>query len=150
MKPTLSLLWWTVAHVAIALALVFLLCTVAFADAGPEDVVRERVDLIEVNVMYDGEGRYNMAQQIFWEWIGERYRVIDWRTMKVGDQWPQRQWSSVGGIGGYKAVWRDGDVLREVYAPAFRYTETQQGVEGDPEVNDREEGVTRRQLRKPE
>lgn len=135
----------------ISLALLIVGLRVTKADNGPEDVLRERVDLLEVNVLYTDDGQYSMSQLIAWEWKGERYRVIDWRAMKSGDQWPQRQWSSVKG-GGYKVLWKDGEVLREIYAPAFRYTESQHGVGGDPELLDREftPKEERRGLRTPQ
>lgn len=48
--------------------LLTLACRWALADAGPEDVVRERVDLIELNHYYDDLGRHQGDQVLFLDW----------------------------------------------------------------------------------
>lgn len=120
---------------ALAYILTFLLvlaCRWACADNGPNvEPIREVVDLVEVNHFHDSEhGARVFAQQIFYEWVNDHYEVRAWRLIKSGDQWPQRDWER----GGYRALWKDGDVWREVRAKAFRETWTQY----DPELIERE------------
>ena len=70
----------------------------------PHDtVMREEVDLIEVNHFYDENGRLVFDQIIFYEWSGHacRYQVVAWRLLKKPSQIPVRDWRR----GGYKAIW---------------------------------------------
>jgi hypothetical protein len=98
----------------------------------PEDVVEDRVDLIEVNHFFDERGRLVFDQVIFYEWTPAhgRYQVRTWRLLKSPAQLPQRDWSR----GDYVTVWHDGDLLRKVRTAAVRETWTQH----DPELIDRE------------
>ncbi|MDX1948798.1 MAG: hypothetical protein SFU86_25645 [Pirellulaceae bacterium] len=97
-----------------------------------EDVAREQVDLMEVNHFYDEQGRLVFDQVIFYDWSAEhsRYMVRAWRLVKNPAQLPQRDWK----IGGYMAVWHDGEVLRQVHGQSMRETWTQY----DPELVERE------------
>lgn len=105
---------------------------VALGVSPQEDVVRERVDLVEVNHFYDEQGRLVFDQTIFYDWSAahSRYMVRAWRLVKNPAQLPQRDWQD----GGYVAVWHDGEVLRHVGAESMRETWTQY----DPELVERE------------
>ncbi len=94
-------------------------------------VVRDQVDLIEVNHFFDEHGNLILDQVIFYDWSGPdgRFHVRDWRLLKKAGQWPVRCWRS----GRYRSVWRDGNILREIQAPDIRETWTQH----DPEVTNR-------------
>ena len=54
--------------------------------------------------------------------------------MKNPNQRPRRDWDN----GGYVCLWHDGEILRRVRSAAFRETWTQNGLDGDPEVLERE------------
>jgi hypothetical protein len=95
-----------------------------------ECVVRESVDLIEVNHFYDEQARLVFDQAVFYTWNRGRYDVVSWRLIKSPDQVPIRDWSG----GGYTALWQDGEVLRKVYSPAIRET----WLQHDPELVERE------------
>ncbi len=97
-----------------------------------EDFPRERVDLIEVNHFHDDQGRLVFEQVIFYEWSAEksRHQVQAWRLLKNPSQRPKRDFAT----GEYVATWFDGDIFREVRAPAARESWTQY----DPELIERE------------
>jgi hypothetical protein len=97
-----------------------------------EDVNRDRVDLIEVNHLYDDKGGLVFDQVIFYNWCGKkcRYEVCDYRLLKKSAQLPKRNWR----LKKYEAVWHDGDLLRRVTAPSFRETWTRY----DPELAERD------------
>ncbi len=94
-------------------------------------LAQEQVDLIEINHYYDQRGKLVLDQIIFYEWctVEGRFQVRDWRLLKSANQLPRRNWNS----GDFVSIWRDGDVLRKVQAPAVRETWTLY----DPEVADR-------------
>lgn len=99
----------------------------------PRDgVARETVCLIEVNHFYDEQARLVFDQAIFYDWShgDARYMVRAWRLVKNPNQLPQRDWEN----GGYVALWQDGEVLRQVRAPAIRESWTMH----DPELAERE------------
>ena len=105
----------------------------ATVGAGPLDPTAvERVDLVEVNHLYDDRGNRILDQVIFYEWCAHegRFLVRDWRLMKFPAQWPVRVWPQ----GIFRAVWYDGGLLRQVHADDFRETWTQH----DPEVKNRQ------------
>jgi hypothetical protein len=110
------------------MSLVLLLLSVLPRDS----VVRESVDLIEVNHFYDEQARLVFDQVIFMDWShgDARYMVRAWRLIKSPDQVPIRDWSG----GGYTALWQDGEVLRKVHSPAIRET----WLQHDPELVERE------------
>lgn len=94
-------------------------------------VAKQRIDLIELNHFLDDTGRHVFDQLVFYEWNAEQaaYRVIAWRMVKRNSQLPQRTWRPHG----YKCVWQDEGVMREIWAPAFRETWSQ----SDPERENR-------------
>lgn len=57
-------------------------------------VVRETVDCLEYNRVYNGDGELYMEQFIAWDWEGERHVVAGWRMM-AGKVWrpPLVAWS---------------------------------------------------------
>ena len=90
-------------------------------------VARQSVDLIELHHSYDDVGRHVFDQIVFYEWSDERqnYRVIAWRMVKRDEQLPVRTWNPRG----YRCIWQDEGILREVWSPLFRETWSQH----DPE-----------------
>lgn len=132
-----------------------------------DGVLRDHVDVIEINHHYDTNGRHLHDQLIFWEWYwdtvipyrpaeydacdnllneareewrGARYHVVDWRLMKGGrkDMLPWRDWPR----GGYTCLWDEKGDVREVRAGSIRETWSQIQFEGqkfaDPEQYERE------------
>jgi len=93
----------------------------------PDGVARDVVDVIEVNHVYDDDGRPVFTQQIFWVWSEResRYHVRAWRMVKEAAQLPRRDHVH----GGYVAQWLDGQTLRAVHALSIRETWTQYDVE---------------------
>jgi hypothetical protein len=144
MKHALTILAWL-----ILLALLVVGLRVARADAGPEDVVRETVDMVEVNHYYDEAGNPVFTQLMFLDWEPKfnAYAIVAWRLVKDSSQWPQRNYPSSG----YRIVWNDNGVLRNVTAKAMSQTWSQSGVDGDPELNQRDwlPKEHRRELRAP-
>lgn len=100
------------------------------ANPAPQ-VVRDEVDLIEVNHYFDEHGKLVFDQLIFYDWSNEhcRYQVRAWRLLKQSSQFPLRDWET----GEYSTIWYDGNVLRGVRSPALRETWTQH----DPELAER-------------
>lgn len=96
------------------------------------DVLRERVDVAEVNHYYDGCGKLIFDQIIYYDWSDPdaRYNVRAWRLIKHPSQVPCRDWQN----GGYSSLWQDGDVYRQVQSESFRETWGQY----DPEVAERD------------
>ncbi len=91
-------------------------------------VLRDRVDLAELNHFYDDNGKLVFDQVIWYEWAGrpKTFVVYDWRLAKENvTVQPQRDWER----GGYVSLFVDGAQLREVRAGAYRETWTQYDVE---------------------
>lgn len=93
------------------------------------NMASQRVDLIELNHSYDDSGRHVFDQLVFYRWSAQRsmYRVIAWRMIKRDEQLPVKVAS------GYRCLWHDDGILREVWAPAYRETWSQR----DPERENR-------------
>lgn len=108
--------------------LIFCLCIVPQSPA----VLRDSVDLIELNHFYDEHGRLVFDQVIFYDWSHDesRYNVRAWRLVKSESQLPRRDWE----CGGYVVTWQDGEELRHIRSKATRETFTQY----DPELLERE------------
>lgn len=110
-------------------------CLSAVSLTPVEDLVLDRVDLVEINHYYDDKGRHVLDQIIFYDWSQRhgRYQVRDWRMLKHETQIPRRDWEGQG----FVAIWHDpidGDVLRKVQAKSLRETWTQY----DPEIVQRD------------
>jgi hypothetical protein len=102
-----------------------------------DEALRDHVDLIEINHVYNDLGQPVFDQLIFWEWCqrSARWQVRAWRMAKGAGidravPLPERDWQR----GGYVLLWRDWDRLRIVRAAAVRETWTQY----DPEMVERE------------
>lgn len=109
----------------------FLLAVGTGPGISADGVANQRVDLIELNHFIDPEGREVFRQVLFYDWSDthRRYIVRAWRLVKAESQLPRRRWSPPS----YHCLWHDDGLLREVSAPAFRETWTQQ----DPERENR-------------
>lgn len=83
-----------------------------------EDVARDRADVLFVEHFYDDQGRLVFDQLVPLEWSRERerYDVICWRLIKCSSMMPERDWRA----GGYLVRFVDGEILREIRAPAMR------------------------------
>jgi hypothetical protein len=94
-------------------------------------LVCDQVDVLELNCVYDGEGRLLLRQMIFWDWRHDqsRYEVVAWRLWQDDFPLPVRDWHS----GAFVLLWSDAETLRSVRARAFWQTWTQH----DPEMEDR-------------
>lgn len=101
-------------------------------EQGSGAVLRQRVDLIELNHFVDDEGREVFRQVIFYDWSHEhrRFHVRAWRLVKRDSQLPLRRWSPRR----YQCTWHDDGLLRQVWAPKMRETWSQR----DPERVNRE------------
>jgi hypothetical protein len=112
---------------------VYALLAVAVIGALPLDLVTtDAADVIELNHLYDGDGRPVFDQVIFWQWHADEgaYHVLAWRLWKSPAQTPWREWLA----GGFVTTWFDGDRLRLVRSRSYRETWTQH----DPELEDRQ------------
>ena len=95
-------------------------------------VVRDRVDVIELNHFYDDCGRHVFDQVIFWDfnWRQSRLEVRSWRMVKKESQLPRIDHGREDAF----TLWNDGSVPREVRAPVLRESWEQY----DPELVSRE------------
>ena len=94
-------------------------------------IVRDHVDTIELNHVYDLQGNHTLSQLIFWKQYGSSTRtyVVAWRLWKPGYPTPVQDIQQ----GGVALLFYDGETLRLVRAQSFRETWTQH----DPEIADR-------------
>lgn len=95
----------------------FLILTGFFISNPPEDIVSQRVDLIEINHFFDEEGLPKSDQIIFYEWSEERARfdVVDYRRKTSAKQNP----CFIDSQKGYLVIWHDTGkpkVLRQIHA----------------------------------
>jgi hypothetical protein len=120
------------ANVSSVIILLHYALTVATLGAVPHaPLVCDRVDVVELNRVYDDQGRPLLTQMIFWDWYEHdaRLHVVAWRLWPEDGARPTRDWSQ----GEYRLLWHDGELLREVWAGSWRESWTQ----FDPEMNDR-------------
>lgn len=92
--------------------------------------IEDAVDVLEVNHLYDGDGRHIFDQLIGWNWHGNELHVVFWRLLKGREAFPQRRFAS----GVYEALWIDDGQARRVRGRSFRQTWTQH----DPELANRQ------------
>ena len=105
-------------------------------------VLRESVDAIERNYLYNEHGQLVFEQCIFCDVIDGEEQVVAWRLIKDPAIVPKRDWQ-----GGYVATWMDADTVRQVRTGSVRETFTQY----DPELlareklpNEKRRGLTNR------
>lgn len=85
-------------------------------------IAQDRVAVIELNHVYDFEGKYVLGQFVFYGWRGEELHVRAWRLLKDHEQTrPRRDFVR----GDWVLLWTDGNVLREVRAASYRESWTQ-------------------------
>lgn len=85
-------------------------------------VLRDSVEVLELNSFYDCEGKLVFVQLIGWEANGT---VCFWRMVKGDQHRPTRDWKN----GSYRVTFMDGDQTRTIAAPSFRESWTQVDVE---------------------
>lgn len=90
-------------------------------------VARDRVDVVEVNHVFDAQGKPVLTQAIFYDWrpMQGEYDVRAWRLLKTFDHRPERDYQR----GEWVMIFQDGGLLREVRSTAFRESWTQYDVE---------------------
>ncbi len=93
------------------------------ASVRPSIVVVDKVDVVEVNTVYDGEGKETFTQLIFWEWdhLRQDHEVVAWRI--------QRDFDASRG----RVMFHDHGALRRVDYQLRKRTHTKY----DPEMNER-------------
>jgi hypothetical protein len=98
-----------------------------FAVLPSEQIACDRVDLVEVNHVYDAQGKPVLVQAVFYDFRPQQgdYQVRSWRLLKTDDQRPHRDFRR----GDWVMMFHDGGLMREVRAGAFRETWTQYDVE---------------------
>ncbi len=103
-----------------------------YLSAPDRSVLRDSVDLIEINHYHDARGEHVFDQLIFYDWSSQkrRFQVRAWRLIKSESQLPRRDYLQ----GTWIVRWHDDGVLREVTASSRRETWTQY----DPELAERE------------
>lgn len=109
-----------------------ILLALALSSASPANLITtDQVDMVEVNHLYDEQGRLLFDQVIYYDWSPEqrRYNVRAWRLVKTPSQLPTRHVS-----GGYISLWHDDRTLRRVIATSRRESWTQY----DPELVERQ------------
>jgi hypothetical protein len=100
----------------------------------PQDIVRDRVDIIEVNYFYDDQAELALTQLVFWEWKPVsanrgQLQVVDWRKVRRC----QAPIVAPTDDGGRRLLWHDQGALRDIRADEFRISHTQ----WDPELVNR-------------
>lgn len=118
----------------------------------PQDdgVLRDAVDLVELNHFFNENAELVFDQLIWYDWSEEegRFQVRAWRLVKDHAAMPIRQWfdkfdsqpaNLLSGLpsrssGFWVCLWSDGEVFREVTARSFKESFTQH----DPELAERE------------
>jgi len=113
------------------MALWFAVMLSTHVPASGEVVLRDAVDLVEVNHYHDAKGQHVFDQLIFYDWSSQkrRFQVRAWRLIKSESQFPRRDHRS----GTWLVRWHDDGVMREVTASSQRETWTQY----DPELAER-------------
>ena len=105
----------------VVLIIAALLPAIASAREPRVPTVEDRVDEIELNHLFDDNGRHVFTQTVFWS-QGE---IVAWRLWKPDKPHPVRLWES----GEWSLCWHDGETLREVRAKRFKETHRQWDVE---------------------
>jgi len=116
----------------IAIVSVAILFLTSFVSASNDSVVKDVVDLVEINHYHDARGEHVFDQLIFYDWSSQKHRfqVRAWRLIKTESQLPRRAHRQ----GNWLVRWHDDGILREVTAASQRETWTQY----DPELIERD------------
>lgn len=85
-------------------------------------IVRDGVDLLEINTLHDGDGKEYFQQLIGYDWHCDHHRIAGWRSMS-GKVWRPPN-----------VVWMDGQRLHVLRGKYWREFHSQY----DPELIDRE------------
>ncbi len=103
----------------------------AYVSSPHEVVLKDSVDLVEVNHYHDARGQHVFDQLIFYDWSSQkrRFQVRAWRLIKAENQMPRRDHRN----GTWLVRWHDDGAMREVTATSRRETWTQY----DPELVER-------------
>ena len=91
--------------------------------------IRDDVDRVEVNHVYNGDGEKILTQAIFWEFRNGVWIVRDWKMLTSDRQHPRRDVRK----GVFRMMWDDGGTMRDVRAKIRIETHTQY----DPELKQR-------------
>lgn len=113
--------------------LFWLVMTLGSHVSSPQEVVlKDSVDLVEVNHYHDTRGQHVFDQLIFYDWSSQkkRFQVRAWRLIKSDNQLPRRDHRT----GNWLVRWHDDGTMREVLAKSRRETWTQY----DPELVERD------------
>jgi hypothetical protein len=104
----------------------------SFVSASNNAVIKDEVDLVEINHYHDARGEHVFDQLIFYDWSSQKHRfqVRAWRLIKSENQLPRRDHRQ----GDWLVRWHDDGILREVRASSQRETWTQY----DPELVERD------------
>jgi hypothetical protein len=108
------------------------LVSMSIVSISNSSVIKDVVDLVEVNHYHDARGDHVFDQLIFYDWSSQKHRfqVRAWRLIKSESQLPRRDHRQANWL----IRWHDDGVLREVTAASRRETWTQY----DPELVERE------------
>jgi len=108
------------------------LATLILAVVPCGDVLVDRCDVVEVNHLYDDEGKHVFDQVIWYDWHHDagRFEVVDWRLVKCDSILPLADYQCEE----YSQTWMDGETLRRVWSKSMRESWTQY----DPELVERE------------
>lgn len=106
--------------------------TISAVSVSQSTVIKDTVDLVEINHYHDARGEHVFDQLIFYDWSNQnrRFQVRAWRLIKSESQLPRRDFRHRSWL----IRWHDDGVLREVSAASRRETWTQY----DPELIERE------------
>jgi hypothetical protein len=118
----------------------FLVAVLSMGSHHDRIVLEESVDVVEVNHMFDDDGKPVLDQLLFYRWNRDRHELIDWRSVKSPECLPACRG------GRWECVWVDGIQLRRIRVGSVRESWTQ----WDPELIDRDVLPTdRRQKLRP-
>ena len=109
-----------------------LFLSISIVSAQDASIIKDVVDLVEINHYHDARGEHVFDQLIFYDWSNQtrRFQVRAWRLIKTESQLPRRDYR----LGNWLVRWHDDGVLREVISASRRETWTQY----DPELVERE------------
>lgn len=91
----------------------------------------DQVDLIEINKVYNIEGKVTLSQAIYYNWSENdgRHQVVDWRFVKSEDCLIIKDWNTDR----HKQIFKDGKYIRKIISKRFIKSESIK----DPEAEER-------------